>query len=77
MSLLVKLDLAPTSEPTKRSKCPPDRLLAGDPDYTTWLLADDVTGYNRTNDLPPRRATIVTASRLSRHGRPTAPTQPR
>ena len=36
MSLLVKLDLAPTSEPTKRSKCPPDRLLAGDPDYTTW-----------------------------------------
>ncbi|KFZ10299.1 hypothetical protein V501_05245 [Pseudogymnoascus sp. VKM F-4519 (FW-2642)] len=37
-----------------------------DPDYTTWLLAEDVTGYNRTNGLPPRRASIVTASRLSR-----------
>lgn len=37
-----------------------------DPDGTTWLLADDVTGYNRTCGLPPRRAAIITASRLSR-----------
>ncbi len=36
MSLLVQLDLDPAGEPSKRSKCPPDRLIAGDPDYTTW-----------------------------------------
>ncbi|MCJ1372308.1 hypothetical protein MMC20_003531 [Loxospora ochrophaea] len=37
-----------------------------DADATTWLLAEDVTGYNRTNGLPPRRTAIITASRLSR-----------
>lgn len=37
-----------------------------DPDRTNWLLAEDVTGYNTTAGLPPRRASIVTASRLSR-----------
>ncbi|CAD6446618.1 64e011a8-c7ec-4fff-b6c4-0ccbb19d4ae9-CDS [Sclerotinia trifoliorum] len=37
-----------------------------DPDGTTWLLADDVTGYNLTGGLPPRRATIIAAARMSR-----------
>ncbi|KAL3470607.1 hypothetical protein BJX99DRAFT_44587 [Aspergillus californicus] len=37
-----------------------------DPEGTTWPLKDDVTGYNRENGLPPRRAAIITASRLSR-----------
>lgn len=37
-----------------------------DPDGTTWLLAEDVTGYNKTRSLPPRRTAIITASRLSR-----------
>jgi len=37
-----------------------------DPQDTEWLLADDVTGYNTTIALPPRRAAIITASRLSR-----------
>lgn len=34
-----------------------------DPEGTTWLLADDITGYK---EKPPRRAQIITASRLSR-----------
>lgn len=37
-----------------------------DPDGTSWLLAEDVTGYNRTRGLPPRRTAIITAARLSR-----------
>ena len=37
-----------------------------DPDATTWLLADDTTGYNKTRGQPPRRTAIITASRLSR-----------
>lgn len=37
-----------------------------DPDGTTWLLANDVTGYNTTSGLPPRRVAVITASRLSR-----------
>jgi Protein of unknown function (DUF3405) len=37
-----------------------------DPEGTTWLLADDITGYNKTMGNPPRRAHIITASRLSR-----------
>ncbi|KAJ0416070.1 hypothetical protein BJY00DRAFT_292287 [Aspergillus carlsbadensis] len=37
-----------------------------DPDGTTWHLKDDVTGYSHENGLPPRRAAIITASRLSR-----------
>lgn len=37
-----------------------------DPDGTTWFYVKDVTGYNTTQGLPPRRATIGTSSRLSR-----------
>ncbi|KAL2180273.1 uncharacterized protein P884DRAFT_217322 [Thermothelomyces heterothallicus CBS 202.75] len=37
-----------------------------DPDGTTWKLADDITGYNETGGKPPRRAQIITASRMSR-----------
>ena len=37
-----------------------------DPDGTTWLLADDTTGYNITRGRPPRRTAIITASRLSK-----------
>ncbi|MCJ1249354.1 hypothetical protein MMC30_006577 [Trapelia coarctata] len=36
-----------------------------DPAGTTWLLAEDVTGYNTTLGSPPRRSAIITASRLS------------
>jgi hypothetical protein len=35
------------------------------PDGTTWLYDQDVTGYNTTRDFPPRRVTIIAASRLS------------
>ncbi|WEW55788.1 hypothetical protein PRK78_001221 [Emydomyces testavorans] len=37
-----------------------------DPEGTTWLLKDDVTGYEKGSGHPPRRASIITASRLSR-----------
>ena len=37
-----------------------------DPDGTDWALKNDVTGYNMSQGLPPRRASIVTVSRLSR-----------
>ena len=37
-----------------------------DPDGTTWFFTEDVTGYNTTEGLPPRRAAITTTSRLSR-----------
>ncbi|KAH8675846.1 hypothetical protein BX600DRAFT_187352 [Xylariales sp. PMI_506] len=37
-----------------------------DPEGTTWGLADDITGYNTTRSKPPRRAQIITASRMSR-----------
>ena len=37
-----------------------------DPDGTTWFFTNDVTGYNTTDGLPPRRAAITTTSRLSR-----------
>ncbi|KAL3420740.1 hypothetical protein PVAG01_07185 [Phlyctema vagabunda] len=37
-----------------------------DPAGTTWLLATDITGYNNSEGLPPRRAAIVTSSRMSR-----------
>ncbi|KAI0404793.1 hypothetical protein F4802DRAFT_212496 [Xylaria palmicola] len=39
-----------------------------DPEHTTWGLADDITGYNEGDDngKPPRRAQIITASRMSR-----------
>ena len=36
-----------------------------DPEGTTWLLRDDVTGYNKENGMPPRRTAIITASRIS------------
>jgi hypothetical protein len=38
-----------------------------DPAGTTWLLADDITGYNESDGKgkPPRRAQIITASRMS------------
>jgi len=38
-----------------------------DPEGTSWGLAEDITGYNRSSSgLPPRRAQIITASRMSR-----------
>lgn len=45
-----------------------------DPEGTTWLLADDITGYNetaeresgQTSGKPKRAAQIITASRMSR-----------
>ena len=37
-----------------------------DPDGTTWFYTEDVTGYNITDGLPPRRAAIGTSTRLSR-----------
>jgi hypothetical protein len=39
-----------------------------DPEHTTWGLVDDITGYNEDDDngKPPRRAQIITASRMSR-----------
>ncbi|CZR62081.1 uncharacterized protein PAC_11978 [Phialocephala subalpina] len=37
-----------------------------DPEGTSWLLAKDVTGYNLSEGLPPRRAAIVSASRMSK-----------
>lgn len=37
-----------------------------DPDGTTWFFTEDVTGYNVTAGLPPRRAAISTTSRLSK-----------
>ncbi|KFA62668.1 hypothetical protein S40285_06985 [Stachybotrys chlorohalonatus IBT 40285] len=36
-----------------------------DPEGTTWLLKDDITGFNRSAPLP-RRANIITTSRMSR-----------
>ena len=36
------------------------------PEDTTWGLKDDITGFNRTNGGPPRRASIITTSRMSR-----------
>ncbi|WPH00870.1 Hypothetical protein R9X50_00370100 [Acrodontium crateriforme] len=33
---------------------------------TNWVFREDVTGYNRTLPIPPRRAAIVTVSRLSK-----------
>lgn len=37
-----------------------------DPEGTTWGLKDDITGYNRSLPFPPRRASIITTSRMSR-----------
>ncbi|MCJ1338247.1 hypothetical protein MMC09_003533 [Bachmanniomyces sp. S44760] len=38
-----------------------------DPSGATWILSEDVTGYNVSRDgLPERRTAIITAARLSR-----------
>ncbi|KAH7163215.1 hypothetical protein B0J13DRAFT_31938 [Dactylonectria estremocensis] len=37
-----------------------------DPEGTTWGLKDDITGFNRSEGPPPRRANIITTSRMSR-----------
>ncbi|KAL8777678.1 MAG: hypothetical protein Q9213_007752 [Squamulea squamosa] len=37
-----------------------------DPEGTTWFFTEDITGYNITTSLPPRRAAITTTSRLSK-----------
>lgn len=37
-----------------------------DPEGTSWFLAKDITGYNNSEGLPPRRAAIVSASRMSK-----------
>ncbi|KAK5624518.1 hypothetical protein RRF57_000234 [Xylaria bambusicola] len=37
-----------------------------DPAKTKWVFRDDVTGYDTKVATPPRRASIVTAARLSR-----------
>ena len=37
-----------------------------DPDGTTWFYTEDVTGYNLSEGLPPRRAAIGTSTRLSK-----------
>ncbi|KAH0536413.1 hypothetical protein FGG08_006711 [Glutinoglossum americanum] len=36
------------------------------PEGSSWSLSDDVTGYNTTRGLPPRRAAILSSTRLSR-----------
>ncbi|KJZ73546.1 hypothetical protein HIM_07102 [Hirsutella minnesotensis 3608] len=36
------------------------------PEGTTWKLKDDITGFNGSHPLPPRRAAIITTSRMSR-----------
>jgi hypothetical protein len=36
------------------------------PEGTTWGLRDDITGFNASHPLPPRRASIITTSRMSR-----------
>ncbi|KAK5188913.1 hypothetical protein LTR92_011088 [Exophiala xenobiotica] len=37
-----------------------------DPNSTDWVYQNDVSGYDTNLPIPPRRASIVTASRLSR-----------
>jgi hypothetical protein len=37
-----------------------------DAEDSGWVFAEDVTGYDRSQPIPPRRSAIVTASRLSR-----------
>jgi uncharacterized protein len=47
MSLLVKLDLAPTSEP-RHSKTSADRLISGDPSFKTWAQDESRNGTVHT-----------------------------
>ncbi|KAK0899066.1 hypothetical protein LTR91_022277 [Friedmanniomyces endolithicus] len=37
-----------------------------DPARTNWVFSWDVTGYNRSLPIPPRRAAIITVARLSK-----------
>ncbi|KAF2858967.1 hypothetical protein K470DRAFT_282900 [Piedraia hortae CBS 480.64] len=37
-----------------------------DPSKTNWVFREDVTGFDRHKPIPPRRASIITISRLSR-----------
>ncbi|KAK1760538.1 hypothetical protein QBC47DRAFT_448920 [Echria macrotheca] len=37
-----------------------------DTDESDWMFAEDVTGYDKSLPIPPRRCAIITASRLSR-----------
>ncbi|TKA76543.1 hypothetical protein B0A55_05667 [Friedmanniomyces simplex] len=37
-----------------------------DPSMTNWVFSWDVTGYNRSLPVPPRRAAIITVARLSK-----------
>ncbi|KAK4953031.1 hypothetical protein LTR10_008736 [Elasticomyces elasticus] len=37
-----------------------------DPAMTNWVFSWDVTGYNRSVPIPPRRAAIITVARLSK-----------
>lgn len=37
-----------------------------DPEYTAWVFGKDLTGYDRAYPIPPRRAAIITVSRLSK-----------
>lgn len=37
-----------------------------DPSLTNWVFSWDITGYNRTLPVPPRRAAIITVARLSK-----------
>ncbi|KAI0447365.1 hypothetical protein F4803DRAFT_499333 [Xylaria telfairii] len=37
-----------------------------DPSKTNWVFRDDVTGYDTSVDIPPRRAAIITVGRLSK-----------
>ena len=47
MSLLKKIDLSEAGEPVP-SKCAPEKLIAGDPDFLTWAFDDTGDGHIRT-----------------------------
>ncbi|RDA87130.1 hypothetical protein CP532_4251 [Ophiocordyceps camponoti-leonardi (nom. inval.)] len=63
-----------TSTPTAKRKCgigEPADIITLNPIFDThqsgWIFSNDVTGYDRPSaSHPPRRCSIVTASRLSR-----------
>lgn len=46
MSLLIKLDTAPTGEP-KHSKAAADRLISGDPSFKTWAQDESLAGSGK------------------------------
>jgi hypothetical protein len=37
-----------------------------DPENTNWVFRHDITGYNRSYPIPPRRVAIITVARLSK-----------